>query len=117
MSRGEGWSLPSFHTVGLGKHAIIHNCSSLKGWANKENAVLVEPRGKVKAVDGIFFSGQGPFNVGNFWNWDEEDFMKALDQVVERKKMNKINYLLSCQRCFVSSIVSILAELPTMFRI
>ena len=91
MSRGEGWSLPSFHSVGLGKHAVIHNCSSLKGWANKDNAILVEPKGKIKAVDGIFFSGQGQFNVGNFWNWDEKDFMEALDKVVERKNANKIN--------------------------
>lgn len=91
MSRGEGWSLPSFHSVGLGKHAIIHNCSSLKGWANKDNAVLVEPSGKIKAVDRMFFSGQGEFNIGNFWNWSEEDFLKALDEVLERKKANKIN--------------------------
>lgn len=92
MSRGEGWSLPAFHTVGLGKHAIIHNASSLKGWANNDNAILVEPSGKVKAVDGLFFSGQGPFNVGNFWNWNEADLIVAFDKVLERKNKNKINY-------------------------
>lgn len=91
MSLAEGWSLPSFHTVGLGKHAIIHNASSLKGWANEDNAVLVQPTGKKRAVDGVFFSGQGPFNVGNFWNWDEKDLLAAFDAVLERKAKNKVN--------------------------
>src|SRR5690606_11627246 len=29
----EGWSLPSFTAVALGKHAIVHNNSGIKEWA------------------------------------------------------------------------------------
>jgi glycosyltransferase involved in cell wall biosynthesis len=91
MSRGEGHSYPSFHTLGLGKHAIIHNASAMKGWANAENAVLVESSGKIKAADGMFFPEDGPFNVGNLWNWEESALMEAFDKVMERKNANKIN--------------------------
>jgi hypothetical protein len=91
LSKNEGWSLPSFHTLGLGKHAVIHNASAMKGWANSENAVLVETSGKMKAVDNMFFSGQGDFNIGNFWTWSEPDLMAAFDKVMERKQANKLN--------------------------
>ena len=91
MSTAEGWSLPSFHTLGLGKHAIIHNASAMKGWANHENSVLVESSGKVVAKDGMFFSGEGPFNVGNFWNWEEAALFEAFDKVLQRKQVSKVN--------------------------
>lgn len=91
MSRGEGFSLPSFLSVGLGKHAIIHNCSAMKGWANKDNSVLVEPKGKIKAVDNIFFHENSPFNIGNFYNWEEADLLNAFDEVLVRKTNNKLN--------------------------
>jgi len=91
LAKNEGWSLPSFHTLGLGKHAIIHNASAMKGWANSENAVLVETTGKMKAVDNMFFSGQGDYNIGNFWTWSEPDLIVAFDKVMERKQANKLN--------------------------
>jgi hypothetical protein len=91
MSSNEGWSIPSFSTMGLGKHAIIHNASAMKGWANSENAVLVESTGKTVAKDGIFFSNTGDFNIGNFWTWSEPDLMVAFDKVMERKNANKLN--------------------------
>lgn len=91
LSKNEGWSLPSFHTLGLGKHAIVHDASAMRGWANAENAVLVESSGKIKAADGMFFPESGPFNVGNFWNWEESALMEAFDKVLERKNANKIN--------------------------
>ncbi len=53
--------------------------------------MLVESTGKVKAVDGLFFSGQGPFNIGNFWNWNESDLMIGFDKVLERKMKDKVN--------------------------
>lgn len=91
MSKAEGFSLPSFTALALGKHGIIHNCSAMKDWANSNNAVMVEPSGKIKAVDGIFFHGQGDFNIGNFYKWEEKDLLDAFDKVLEKKKQNKVN--------------------------
>ena len=91
LSNGEGHSLPSYHTVGLGKHAIIHNNTGMKGWATKENAVLIESTGKQPAADGVFFAQDGPFNIGNIYDFSQEDYLAALDEVVKRKVQNKVN--------------------------
>lgn len=114
MAKNEGWSLPSFHTLGLGKHAVIHNASAMRGWANKENAVLVESSGKTKAVDGMFFSGQGDYNIGNFWTWNESDLMRAFDEVLARKAISKTNtegLKLSEQFTWGKTVDTILANL------
>lgn len=91
MSLGEGWSLPAYHMVGLGKHAIIHNCSAMKGWANTENAVLIDPIGKIPAEDGIFFHKGAPINQGNFYNFNDNDLFDAFDKVLARKAQNPVN--------------------------
>jgi len=51
MSGGEGWGLPEFQSVCLGKHAVILNATAYKEWANADNSVLVEPSGKTPAYD------------------------------------------------------------------
>jgi glycosyltransferase involved in cell wall biosynthesis len=91
MSGGEGFSLPSFHCIGLGKHGVLHNCSAISDWANEENAVLVQPTGKEEVYDGMFFQKGGKFNQGNIFTWNEEDYLSALDSAVERYTKNPIN--------------------------
>lgn len=91
-SGGESWSLPSFHCVGLGKHAVLHNCTGIKSWATAANATLVEPSGKIPAIDGLFFKGEGSnFNVGNFYDFTDEDLKKAIESALEKVKKNKVN--------------------------
>ena len=51
MSGGEGWGLPEFHSVGLGKHAVMLNATAYKEWATSENSVLLEPSGKIEVYD------------------------------------------------------------------
>ena len=46
MSGAEGWGLPEFQSVALGKHAVILNASAYKDWATEENSVMVESNGK-----------------------------------------------------------------------
>ena len=55
MSGAEGWGLPEFQSVCMGKHSVILNATSYKDWANESNSVLVEPSGKVDAYDEVFF--------------------------------------------------------------
>lgn len=90
MSKAEGFSLPSFHCVGLGKHAVIHNATALRDWATPENAVLVESTGMCPAKDGVFFN-DGDFNIGNWYTWKPEDFNIALDKAVERYRAAPLN--------------------------
>ena len=91
LSGGEGWGLPEFQSVALGKHCVGLNAHAYKEWLNKENAVLINPKGKIPCYDNIFFRQGDNFNQGNIFDWDENDFMQALDQVETRYKKNQTN--------------------------
>jgi hypothetical protein len=91
MSGAEGWSLPSFTCVGLGKHAVIHNVTAHKEWATDKNAVLVEPESKIEVYDGVFFNKGGPINQGNIFDWNEDSFIAACDKALSRYKNSPLN--------------------------
>lgn len=82
MSGGEGFSIPSFSALCLGKHGVLHNCSSIHDWAGDSGAVLVEPSGKEPVYDGVFFNEGRPFGQGNIFNWDEEEFLNACETAI-----------------------------------
>lgn len=86
MSGGEGWGLPEFHSVALGKHSVILNAHAYKGWANNENSVLVSPNGKTPAYDGMFFQKGSPFNQGNIFTFDEDEFIHACETAIQKAK-------------------------------
>lgn len=91
MSGGEGWGLPEFHSVGLGKHAVILNAHAYKEWATEENSVLIAPLNKISAVDGAFFKQGIPINQGNIFSWDEDEFIAGCETAVKRYKTCSIN--------------------------
>lgn len=91
LSGGENWGLPEFHSVGLGKHALILNANGYKEWANNENSVLINPNGKIPAYDGVFFNQGQPYNQGNFFEFDEEDFLAGFHKLVEKIRANPVN--------------------------
>lgn len=91
MSGGEGWGLPEFQSVALGKHAVVLNASAYKDWATDENSVLVQPNGKEEAYDGMFFHKGQPFNQGNIFTWNDDEFIAACEKVIERVKQSKEN--------------------------
>ncbi len=91
MSGGEGWGLPEFQAVALGKHCVGLNAHAYKEWMNDKNAVLIQPNSKIPCYDNIFFRQGAEFNQGNIFDWDEKDFLDALDKVEIRYKNNPIN--------------------------
>lgn len=91
MSGGEGWGLPEFHSVGIGKHAVILNAHGYKEWANDENCVMINPLKKIPAYDGLFFKEGQPFNQGNIFDWDEDDFISGCEQAIQRVVSNTVN--------------------------
>lgn len=90
-SGGESISLPSLITTALGKHAILLNTSGIRDWGNSENAVLINPNSKIPAFDGLFFQQNGPFNIGNIFDFAEEDLLKSFDLAIERYKKSPLN--------------------------
>tara|TARA_R100000808_G_scaffold24932_1_gene59538 strand:+ start:18356 stop:19444 length:1089 start_codon:yes stop_codon:yes gene_type:complete len=91
MSGGEGWGLPEFQSVCLGKHSVILDCNGYKSWANADNSVLVKPNGKIPAVDGRFFQQGAPFNQGNIFDFKDEDFLEACEKAIQRVKDDPVN--------------------------
>lgn len=91
MSGAEGWGLPEFQSVAIGKHAVIHNCTGYKEWANDKNCTLIEPKGKVPAYDNIFFKKGEPYNQGNIFDFDEDDFISGCEETIKKVEDNRLN--------------------------
>jgi len=91
MSGGEGWGLPEFQSVAMGKHAVILNAHAYKDWANTDNAVLVDPTNKIDAYDGLFFKKGAEFNQGQIFDWSEDDFISACEEAIKKVEANKVN--------------------------
>ena len=91
LSGGEGWALPEFQSVAMGKHAVILNASAYKEWANEKNSVLVNPSGKIPVYDGMFFQEGAPYNQGNIYDFNEDEFIDACEQAIKRVKESRVN--------------------------
>ena len=91
MSGGEGWGLPEFHSIALGKHAVMLDAHSYKEFANEENSVLIQPEGKIDAYDGKFFIENANFNQGQFYSWNEDDFIDGCEEAVKRFEASPVN--------------------------
>lgn len=90
LSGAEGWNLPAFQSVALGKWSIVLNAHAHKDWANANNSILVEPNGMESAADGIFFSEGSDFNQGEIFTWDESEVIKAIQTAVNNKGKKNI---------------------------
>ena len=91
MSGGEGFGLPEFQSLALGKHGVILNAHAYKDWATPENAVLINPMGKIPAYDGLFFRQGGPFNQGSIFDWDANEFIAGCEEAIKRFEKNPVN--------------------------
>ena len=91
MSGGEGWALPEFQATALGAHSVILNAHAHKEWANEENSVLVQPSGKTPAEDGLFFQEGQPWNQGNIFDFNEDDFIEGCEKAIERVRSSRVN--------------------------
>lgn len=91
MSGGEGWGLPEFQSIAIGKHAVLLNAHSYKTWATPDMATFVQPNGKIPAADGMFFKQGEPFNQGNIFDWNEEEFIAACEMAIQKCRTSKIN--------------------------
>ncbi len=95
MSASEGWGLPEFHSVAMGKHAVVLDAHAFKDWANVENSCLVSPCGKSEIYDGIhFFKNPSPqaFNQGRVFDWNDKDFVDGCEKAIERVKKDRVNH-------------------------
>jgi hypothetical protein len=91
MSGSEGWGLPEFHSVAMGKHSVIMDAHGYKSWANKDNSVLVESNSKIEGYDGMFFNKGLPYNQGHIHDFNEDDFINGCELAIKRVENDKVN--------------------------
>lgn len=87
----EALSLPSLNAAGIGKHMIAHNCMALADWAPKAGATMVNSNSKIIAEDGRFFIKGHPFNQGNVYDFDENEFISACEEAIKKVELNSFN--------------------------
>lgn len=91
MSGGEGFGLPEFQSIAIGKHAILMKAHAYKDWATDDMVTWVNPSGKTPVYDGMFFQQNQPFNQGNIFDFNEEEFLFACETAILKTQKNKIN--------------------------
>jgi hypothetical protein len=91
MSGGEGFGLPEFQSIAIGKHAVLMKAHAYKDWASDDMVSWVEPHSKTSVYDGVFFHPNQPFNQGNIFDFNEDDFIDACEKVILKVHKNKIN--------------------------
>jgi len=99
LSGAEGWNLPAFNATCLGKWSIVLNSTSHRDWANKDNAILVEPSGVEPIYDGIFFKEGDPFNQGEMYSFTDESFYESVSFAL-KSKLNKNKEGIKLQKKF-----------------
>jgi hypothetical protein len=98
MSGGEGWGLPEFHSLALGKHGVILNAHVYKDWANEENSCLVRKNifvcnekncYRCSIQDGV--SDDCPYKILHFL-----DFWPEKNEVQMPRRSGKTTQLVRC---------------------
>lgn len=89
MSGGEGWDLPVYHAMALGAHGVLLDAHAYQDYGTEKNAVLVKPSSKEFLEDGLFFQRGAPFNQGNIYTWEDENFIVACREAIKRAKKDR----------------------------
>jgi hypothetical protein len=90
LSGAEGWNIPAHTCTALGKWSIVLDHTGHRGWATKENSILVEPTGMRPVYDNVFFHKGTPFNQGNIYNVSEERIFDAFALAEQKAKTPNI---------------------------
>jgi hypothetical protein len=81
-SNAEGYDLPCYQALSLGKKVVALNAHVYPDYLNNDNAFLFDASGKQTCYDNIFFHQGQPFNQGNFFSWRTEDFINKLNEAI-----------------------------------
>lgn len=104
LSGAEGWGLPCFNSICLGKVSIVLNAHAHKDYADSDNSILVEPSGMIDIYDGMFFRPGEEFNQGDMYTFSQEAaqeaYKKSLDIFEKCGKVGKQSERFSLQEKF-----------------
>lgn len=91
LSSLEGFNLPLFNSLCLGKWAVVLDAHVHKDYCNDKNSFLVPATGKTVAHDGIFFHKDvQKFNQGNWFTFDDDAAIAAFEKALEKAKERNV---------------------------
>jgi len=91
LSGAEGFGLPEFQSVAIGKHSILLQAHAYKDWATDDMTNWVSPIGKIQAYDNMFFHKGQPFNQGNIFDFNEDEFIFACEKAIKNVESSRVN--------------------------
>lgn len=109
MSGGEGRDLPCYHATALGAWPVAMKAHAYLDYLTDDNAIFVSPNGKQPAADGVHFSQGAPFNNGNIFTFDSDEFLAACEKAEQMVKTYGVNRAgLELQKTTYSEAVDII---------
>lgn len=90
LSLLEGFNIPLFNSLCLGRWAVVLNEHVHKDYCNEKNSFLVSATSKIPASDGLFFHPGQRFNQGNWFNWNDDEVMVAMEKACDKAKERNI---------------------------
>jgi glycosyltransferase involved in cell wall biosynthesis len=92
-SLAEGWNLPLLESMACGKFTIATNYSGHTEFCDKNTTLLLEPTGKVPALDGMWFRENSKTNCGKWITYDEEQLVDHMRTIYQTYKSGAtLNY-------------------------
>ena len=91
MSMSEGWDLPCFQSVAMGKHAVLLKAHVYPDWATDEMVTWVNPTGKIPMYDNIFFQKGAAWNQGNGYTFNDDEFIAACETAIRKVEKSRVN--------------------------
>lgn len=111
LSGLEGFNLPLFQSLCIGKQAVVLNAHVHKDFCNEDNSFLIEPSGLIEAHDDIFFQKGGPINQGNWFDFNEDDAISAMEEAAKVAKVkNEAGIKLSEKFTYSAMLDTLLEE-------
>lgn len=90
LSLLEGFNIPLFNSLCLGKRAIVLDQHVHRDYCNDKNSFLVPATSKIPAHDGVFFHKGQKFNQGNWFQFEDDAAISAMEKAVEKAKERNI---------------------------
>lgn len=85
-SLAEGWNMPLLEAMACGKFTIATNYSGHTAFCDESTTLLINPSGKEKAIDGMWFKENSKTNCGDWITYNVDDLvdhMKSIYQVYQ----------------------------------
>lgn len=91
LSGAEGFNLPFFTSLCLGKVGIALDAHAHKDYCSDLNSILVTPEKKKTIYDNVFFKQGAKYNQGNMYHFSLESAFEAMDKAVAVAKQRNVN--------------------------